>query len=292
MGKVSKALNKAQSPLKPDNTPPTSVQTQEFADRKTVRNKKGRRVTIIEPNSLPPSGSIEDWNERLIQSKENFSGVAESFRKLRTKILYPETGPPPRSMMMLSSDPQEGKSFVCGNLGVSLANSVEHQALMVDCDLRRSSLQGLFGLQGRKGLTNYLRDGDSLSSLIVKTGYPKLSIIPAGPSPDNPAELISSEVMSAMIKELTYRYDDRLLLLDTPAFHAASETLVLSQLVDKIILVVRWGKPGRENVKKMIDLVGREKIIGIVFNAFEMNIIDRKVQGVGYHNYYPESYYQ
>jgi len=97
--------------------------------------------------------------------------------------------------------------------------------------------------------------------------------------------------MPAMLEELANMYEDHLLLLDTPPFHAASEALVLSQLVDKIVLVVRWGKSGRENVKKMTDIIGREKIIGVVFNAFESNIIDRKVQGVGYHNYYSESYY-
>ena len=97
--------------------------------------------------------------------------------------------------------------------------------------------------------------------------------------------------MSALIKDLANRYDDRLILLDTPPFHAASEALVLSQLVDKVVLVVRWGKAGRENVKKMANQIGRKKIIGVVFNAFEMNILDRKMQGVGYHNYYSESYY-
>ena len=97
--------------------------------------------------------------------------------------------------------------------------------------------------------------------------------------------------MSCLIEQLTSMYDDRLILLDTPPFHAASETLVLAQLVDKIVLVVRWGKSGREDVKKMIDHIGREKIIGVVFNAFEMNILDRKIQGLGYHNYYSESYY-
>ena len=187
--------------------------------------------------------------------------------------------------------PRKAKSFVCANLGVSIAQSLEQQALIIDCDLRRPSLQGLFGLKHQKGLTNYLRDGDNLSNLIHTTGLPKLSIIPSGLPPDNPSELLSSNKMPAMLEELANTYEDHLILLDSPPFHAASEALVLSQLVDKIVLVVRWGKSGRENVKKMIELVGREKIIGVVFNAFESNIIDRKVQGVGYHNYYSESYY-
>ena len=281
-----------ESVLEPDNTSPLSFHEPQ---KPSIRPAENKTKIKTEPKiaSLPSQteGSRENWDERLVSTIEKFSGVAESFRKLRTMILHPESGNAPRSIMVLSSDPQEGKSFVCANLGVSFAHSVEKQALMIDCDLRRPSLQGLFGLKHRKGLTNYLRDGDNISNLICTTGLPKLSIIPSGLSPDNPSELLSSNKMPAMIEELANEYDDRLILLDTPPFHAASETLVLSQLVDKIVLVVRWGKSGRENVKKMTDIIGREKIIGVVFNAFESNIIDRKVQGVGYHNYYSESYY-
>ncbi len=292
MGKVSKALNKVESIIEPDNTSPASFQ--EPQETYVTPAKNNKKVKIEPKTASPPSqtvGSIENWNERLVNTIEKFSGVAESFKKLRTTILHPESGNPPQSIMVLSSDPQEGKSFVCANLGTSFAQSVEHHALMIDCDLRRPSLQGLFGLKHQKGLTNYLRDEESISNLIFSTGLPKLSIIPSGLPPDNPSELLSSNKMSTMIEELTSKYDNRLILLDTPPFHAASEALVLSQLVDKVVLVVRWGKSGRENVKKMTDIIGREKIIGVVFNAFESNIIDRKVQGVGYHNYYSESYY-
>jgi len=167
---------------------------------------------------------------------------------------------------------------------------MERHALMVDCDLRRPNLQKLFGLSHKNGLTDYLQQKLSLEGIINKTGFNKLAIIPSGPSPDNPAELVTSSKMSTMLEELTARYNDRLILLDTPPFHAASETLVLSQLVDKVVLVIRWGKSDREGIKKMVDLIGKEKIIGIVFNAIEMNFFDQKVKGLSYHNYYTETY--
>lgn len=195
-----------------------------------------------------------------------------------------------RSVMVLSSDPQEGKSFVCANLGVSFAKSVEHQALLVDCDLRRPSLNTLFGVPSKAGVVDYLQNSGNLDNMILPTGLPKLSIIPAGSPSSNPAELLSSDKMIYMLEELAGRSRDRLLVLDTPPFHAASETILLSQLVDKIVLVVRWGRTGRENIKKMVDTIGREKIIGTVFNGFEMNFLDRRIQGVGYHNYYSEYY--
>jgi exopolysaccharide/PEP-CTERM locus tyrosine autokinase len=299
VGKLSKALNKigAGSAFQPEHAPvppPPPLHEEQSTPAGTVaahKNKKKNSRPKADPFPLPAEQTIDNWNERLVYAIENFSGVAESFRKLRTLILHPESGDPARSIMVLSSDPQEGKSFVCANLGVSFAHSVGQKALMVDCDLRRPSLQGLFGLNHPKGLTEYLGGEKNISDVIYSTGLHKLSIIPAGSIPENPAELISSEKMADMMEELTNRYSDRLILLDTPPFHAAAETLVLSQLVDKVVLVIRWGKAGRENVKKMIEHIGREKIIGVVFNAFEMNILDRKVQGVGYHDYYTESYY-
>lgn len=193
--------------------------------------------------------------------------------------------------MVLSADPQEGKSFVSANLGISLAQGVGRRALLIDCDLRRPSLHSLFGLNNKPGLADYLREGRDISTFMLPTGLANLTLIPSGTLPDNPAELVASDKMSAMMHDLAGNANDLVVVLDSPPFLAASETLILSQLVDKVVLVVRWGKSGRDNVKKVIDQIGREKIIGVVFNAFEMNVLDRKIQGVGYHNYYSESYY-
>jgi capsular exopolysaccharide synthesis family protein len=148
----------------------------------------------------------------------------------------------------------------------------------------------LFGQDNDKGLVNYLRDGVKLSSLIVQTGLKRLTLIPAGPPPGNPSELLSSARMTAMIDEVVNRYQDRFILLDSPPVQAASETAVLAQHVDGVILVVRWGGPGREQVKQLVDQIGREKIISVVFNAFEMTILDVGMKKEGYYKYYAEQY--
>ena len=300
MGKVSKALHKmaSESPAEPAIKPQSEPEAFPAAEESLAENSS--TVQVSEPSSpqqTKPAASIstiavnKNWDERLISSIERFSGVAENIKKLRTKILHPESGKPIRSLMVTSSSAQEGKSFICANLGISFAQSMERHALMVDCDLRRPTLKNLFGIDTDKGLADYLNTGEQLPGLIKPTGLDKLSILPAGMPPQNPSELLTSDKMSLILEEMTQRYDDRLILLDTPPFHAASETLVLSQHVDKVVIVVRWGKSGREDIKKMVDQIGRDKIIGVVFNAFEMNILDRKVQGLSYHNYYTDSYY-
>jgi len=285
VGKVSRALDKAGTPIKPDDNrpiPPDVAQKSrstvvEVVEGKTVQG--GTEASPSSPSSASTVNTFEGWDERLVAANKNLSGVAESFRKLRTKILYPVEGDVPRTILIISADAQEGKSFVCANLGISLAHSVAQHALMIDCDLRRPSLAGLFGLDNNSpGLVDYLRGEEDFARLVQGTGLPDLSIIPAGLPPDNPAELVSSERMADMLNEATNGYADGLILLDCPPFQAVSESAVLAQLVDKVVLVVRWGRAGRENVKKLVEQIGRDKIIGIVFNSFEMNILDRKMQ--------------
>lgn len=310
MGKVSKALNKAETNRETAETgEPPSLEGQQLhhssadeelnippnletkVDNEVVKLRRPQpQSRDIRHHSLNEEAK-EGWNERLKIANEKFSGVAESFRKLRTTILYPEDNKPPRTLLVLSADPHEGKSFVCANLGISLAHGVAKEALLIDCDLRRPSLHTLFGLNISKGLVDYLSGAEDLSSLLLPTGLANLALIPAGRPPDNPAELVASGKMAAMMHNFSHSDTDRLVVLDSPPFLAASETIILAQLVDKVVLVVRWKKSGRDNVKKLIEQIGREKIIGIVFNAFEMNVLDKKIQGVGYHNYYSEAYY-
>lgn len=291
MGKVSRALDKAGAPIKPDENSPVPPDVTKRSHDAAIERKKVADGKETSSSSAPAVNTFEGWDERLVVASKNFSGVAESFRKLRTKILYPVEGDVPRSILIISADAEEGKSFVCANLGVSLAHSVAQHALMIDCDLRRPSLAGLFGLDNSPGLVDYLRGEEDFARLVQETGLPDLSILPAGLPPDNPAELVGSGRMAGLLDEATNGYVDGLILLDCPPFQAVSESAVLAQLVDKVVLVVRWGRAGRENVKKLVEQIGRDKIIGIVFNSFEMNILDRKMQDVGYHNYYSERYY-
>ena len=164
---------------------------------------------------------------------------------------------------------------------------MSHHALLVDCDLRKPTLAGLFGQTDDHGLSDYLQNKADLSDLIRKTGMPKLSFIAGGPTPINPAELLDSQKMSVLIKELASRYSDRFILFDTPPSIVASETMVLSRYVDGVIIVVRWGESDRAEIKRLVDAIGRDKIIGIVFNAYEKSSIEKFLSNKRtYGNYY------
>lgn len=231
----------------------------------------------------------KNWDERLKLIHSDFNPLSEYFRTLRTRILHPASGRPPRSLLITSATPGEGKSFVCANLGISIAQGVEQYALMVDCDLRRPTLGQLFGLASDHGLADHLARGTDLANLIQQTGVRKLTIIPAGQPPKNPSELLDSERMDGLVNELVSRYQDRLIVLDSPPLQAAAETAILAQQVDGVVLVVRWGLGRREYIQSLVDIVGKEKIVGVVFNGVRATAIDRHI--FGYTDYQTNYYY-
>jgi exopolysaccharide/PEP-CTERM locus tyrosine autokinase len=286
VGKVFNALKRADQSVAPVQD---EVERTEF-EQHPVNND----IPVAE---LQPQGGIENeqtaqpgqWDDRLILATATTGPVAESIRALRTRILYPSSGKVPRSILVTSASPGEGKSFICSNLGISLAQGVDNYCLLVDCDLRRPAQHKLFGLSNRAGLSDYLQHKKKLSELIVPSGVEKLSILQSGPRSINPAELLGSASMTSLVDELVKRYDDRIVILDSPPLHAASETAILAQHVDGVVLVVRYGASRREYVKALADTIGREKIIGVVFNAYKATVLDYKV--FGYYEYQQDYYY-
>jgi capsular exopolysaccharide synthesis family protein len=150
------------------------------------------------------------------------SPEAELFKLLRTQVLFPPSGRPPRTILVTSAVAEEGKSFVAANLAVNIAKSVDEHVLLVDCDLRRPSIHSKFGFNGVKGLSEYLSAGIELPYLILKTGVEKLTLLTSGTPPPNPSELITSSKMAALIEELKARFNDRFIIIDSVHYVASS----------------------------------------------------------------------
>jgi capsular exopolysaccharide synthesis family protein len=192
--------------------------------------------------------------------------------------------------MVSSALPREGKSFVSANLGVALAQGMDQHSLVIDCDLRAPSLAPLFGIPSERGLVDYLQGKEDLSSLIWKTSLEKLSILPSGLPPVNPADLLGSERMQNLVAELASRYPDRYVIFDTPPLEVASESKVLSQTVDGVVLVVRQGVSNRPLIEKFIADIGKDRIIGVIFNGHKSNFISTRL--VDKSHYYYGKYYK
>ena len=238
-----------------------------------------------ETKILYNSNNIDKNLVALLKPK---SFEAEQFKMLRTSLLFPVSGKVPRSIMVTSAVPDEGKSFVSANLAVSIAQSIQEHVLLVDCDMRKSSLHKLFGFGDVPGLSEYLSNDKSLSSVLLKTKVKKLSILPGGKLPQNPAELLSSRQMSKLLKELKDRYSDRYIVIDTPPPIITAETSALSRQVDGILLVVTYGSTPRKMVMDLIENLGKEKILGVVFNKFDMKL--SRYYGYGKYSKYGKYY--
>ncbi len=179
---------------------------------------------------------------------------AEQFRLLKNKILFPESGDPPRSIMITSPSPCEGKSFVAANLAVTVARSIDEYVLLMDCDLRSPSLHTLFSFPDLPGLSDHLSHSRPLPELLRKTFVNKLTLLPAGTVPPNPSELLSSEQMRMLLHEVKSRYTDRYVIIDTPPPTLTSETNAIARVVDGIVIVIRYGKTTRKQVENLIDI--------------------------------------
>lgn len=281
MGKFSKALDKAG--YQEGTTPELHESTQESAQDVHVP------ASAPTPKENTSAGSSEaqggQWDKRLFHAVNDDIYLPEVFKMLRSRILHPKDGGTvPKTVMVTSAVPKEGKSFVTANLGISLAHGMDQHSLLVDCDLRKPTLGPLFGMKTPMGLVDYLRDQKDLSTLISKTSMKKLSILTSGKPAINPAELLSSARMHALVEELSSRYEDRIIIFDTPPILIAAETNVLAGQVDTVILVVRQGGASSVEVQKAVDLIGAERILGIVFNDRIINYFERKItKGYGYY---------
>lgn len=200
--------------------------------------------------------------------KDPASIMAECFRFLRSKVTRPATGDPPRTILVTSAISGEGKTFVASNLAAMISQSPEEFVLLIDADLRAPKLHSTMGMTlPREGLCTYLSQNAPLPSLLVKTAMDRLSFLPAGHYKDNPAELLSSSKMKALLQEVRDRYSDRFVIIDSPPIELAPETSVIANEVDGIIFVVRYASSPRQSVKSAMEKMQKEKVLGVVFNG-------------------------
>lgn len=201
----------------------------------------------------------------------------EYYRVLRTKVLHAAQKRGGNSIMITSALPDEGKSLTAINLAFTFAREFEQTALLVDCDLRKQKVHEYLGISGGKGLVDYLVDGCSIPDLMVWPGVEKLTIISGGRTVDDSSELLNSPRMRELMAEMKGRYQNRYLIFDLPPVLCGADALAFAPLVDHILFVVGAGQTPLPEITKALDLLPREKVIGLVMNRHEGEL----------KNYYP-----
>jgi len=201
-------------------------------------------------------------NADLITLVNPRSAVAEAYRTLRTNIQFSSLDEPLRTLLVASASADEGKSTTLANLAVTFAQA-GRRTILVDSDLRRPSLHAIFGTPNDHGLTTMLLQDDAPAPL-VETPIEGLRLLPSGPIPPNPSELLASRRLEGAIARL--RDDADLVLFDSPPALAVSDAAVLSRRVDGVVLVVRAGGTRREHAARARQVLERAgaRLLGVV----------------------------
>lgn len=189
-------------------------------------------------------------------------------------------------IMVTSSLPGEGKTFTSINLALSIALERDTTVLLVDADVIKPKLSGLFSLDKQPGLIDVLENSNlSLSDVIINTDNPKLRIIPAGQIHDHSTEILASDRMRLIVEELSNRYSDRVIIFDAPPFLSTSQAKVLASLVGQIMVVVEAGVTHTNAIQETVSQLGNDKVVGMILNKCKIN---KKSPYGGYYGIYGE----
>ncbi len=246
----------------------------------------------IDKKYEPPEVTLDNFKPANIDSNlvallRPDSFEAEQFRMLRSNLMFPLEGKPPRIILVTGAVPGEGKSFIAANLAITFALDIQTHVLLIDCDIRKPHVHKRFGYQNVIGLSEYLTGKMDISSMLLNTNVSKLKLLPGGKPPKNPSELLSSKRMSNLLKEVKEKYPDRYIILDSPPPKLTAETNVLSRQVDGILLVAKYGRTRREDLVELICKLGKDKILGVIINWYNL----RASRYYGYGKYGGYKYY-
>jgi exopolysaccharide transport family protein len=244
-------------------------------------------ISRMSANDLAVDGSVLAMPEYPLAKP--LSRFSEAIRSLRSAIQMSDVDHPPRVLQLTSTIPGEGKSTIAATIAVSAAQSGQ-KTLIIDCDLRHPSTSRFFKADKAAGLVDYLAHSTELKKCVIFDDKTGLWVLPTGAKTQNPPDLLGSDRLKQLITGLRSQFD--LIIIDTPPMGPVIDPLIVSQLVDKVIYVVRWASTAREMIAHSVQrLSGHKKVAGVVFNY----VVDQQAQKYGkyaYSYYYGGRYYK
>lgn len=254
----------------------------------TIDSMPKRRLLLV-----GAGGEGEEAKEKseLLINSDSRSSLAEAYRQLRTSILLSTAGHAPKSVLITSSLPSEGKTTTAVNTAISLAQTGA-KVLIIDADMRRPRLHNVFDINNGEGLSTLLASDLSESEILEVIQFDKssnLNLLPSGPVPPNPAELIGSEQMNQLLRAMQKHFTH--VVVDSPPIASFTDGVLIASMVDGVILVVHSGRSSRQVVKRSRQLLQDigAKVLGVVLNNANLNSQDNYYY---YQSYYHRSYYR
>jgi tyrosine-protein kinase Etk/Wzc len=237
------------------------------------------RVTGVPSLGFIPDMGRRDGAQQLVAHHSPRSPVSEAYRTLRSTLRYATMDKPIRTLIVTSAAAGEGKTVTAANLAVSIADTGQ-RVMVVDADLRRPSQHGLFEKERTVGLTSVLVGDLELSAALLRTDVENLTLLPAGPTPPNPSELLESAAMTETLEQLAAMCD--LVIIDVPPVLAVTDACALTSKVDAVLLVVRAGKTPSDVTAQAVGTLQRARgsVVGAVLNGVKVT------RNSLYHYYY------
>ncbi len=249
-----------------------------------------RRRLLPSATALQKRNGANGVNPELLLKVNGRSALAESYRQLRTSVLLSTAGRAPKTLLITSSLPGEGKTTTAVNTAISLAQTGAN-VLIIDADMRRPRLRSIFDLPESEGLSSILssemKPQDMLNA-IARDQTTGLNVLTSGPIPPNPAELLGSDQMRKLIGVLSVPFTH--IVIDSPPVSSFTDGVLIASMVDGVLLVVHGGKSSRGVVRRSRQLlldVGA-KLFGVVLNNVSVRSHDHYYY---YQRYYQQSYY-
>ena len=251
----------------------------------THENVKPKETIVLNSERLKQRG--------FIYGSDSAHHIQEEFRHIKRKLINNAFGPTSKTLkhsnliMVSSSNPNEGKTFISINLALSIALEQDKTVLLIDADVLRPSIHRELEFESKQGLLEYLLDEvSSLSDVIYNTSVDNLKLIPAGKPHHLTNELLASTKMAVLAEDLAQRYPDRIVIFDCPPILGVTETPVLSSLVGQAVVVVEESKTKIMNIKKAVAQLNEDIAIGFVMNK----TLRSKRDEYGYYGYYGYGY--
>jgi len=237
---------------------------------------------------LRKNANIKELQRRLITHEDPKSPISESYRSLRTSLMYTSKNQKNECQIILvsSSGPGEGKTTTIANLAITYAN-LGKRVLLIDSDLRKPVLHKVFKVDKTPGLTSVLTENASAQEVLRKTEIENLNLITSGVTPPNPSELLDSNKMKEFLDE--YKKDFDIILFDSPPLIAVTDAYILMKYVDQFVMVVRAGVTQKGALNRALTAIEHTdfNISGVVMNA----MTEEYSYGAGYYYNYYQYYY-
>ena len=277
MSKIEDALNKVKKGITQGNELQlitgrkrteqggNDLTTREPTDKHLItRTSSSKQIALMEGGQLFSNEELDELN--IIHPESNNPKIVNRYRELRTKLMHKNNGEN-FVVMVTSCHPDFDTGLSTVNLASAFSFDESKTSLVIDCNLRKPSLNKVFNFDLPRGMTDYFENNDvSTDAIMYNSGIKRLRVIPAGEKKESASEFFTSMKMRSLMRELLDRYSDRYVFLNTAPITDSADTKILVDVCDYVILDVPYGRVTSNKIKEAASAIGKDKLLGVVFS--------------------------